>query len=93
MKRIMFCSLAVSAIFAMAISNADAQKRRPAGLYDGSAWSAETDRRHYVRRSVDGDFIDRDGWRHGHSWDNTCFRTLDYLSYSSACSGTAGGGF
>jgi hypothetical protein len=91
MKRIIFCSLAASAIFAMAMSNADAagRKQHPAGLYDGKAWPTAD----HVRRSIDGDLIDRDGWRHGKSWDNTCFRTLDYLSYSSACSGSGGGGF
>ena len=35
-----------------------------------------------------GDVIDSQGWRlHDGNWDNTCFRTLDYLSSMSACSG------
>ena len=92
MKRIIFCSLA-SAIFAMAIGNADAaaRKHHPSGHYDGKTWSTEAHQRPSVRRSVDGDLIDRDGWRHGKSWDNTCFRTLDYLSSMSACTGGGAG--
>ena len=36
--------------------------------------------------------IDSQGWRfHNGEWDNTCFRTLDYLSSMSSCSGGAGG--
>ena len=36
--------------------------------------------------------IDGQGWRLWNgNWDNTCFRTLDYLSSSSACSGGGGG--
>jgi len=39
-----------------------------------------------VNRS--GDVIDSQGWRLSNgNWDNTCFRTLDYLSSMSACSG------
>jgi hypothetical protein len=35
-----------------------------------------------------GDVIDSQGWRfHDGNWDNTCFRTLDYLSSMSACTG------
>jgi hypothetical protein len=41
-----------------------------------------------VRRSPDGALIDSQGWRYWNGqWDNTCFRTLDYLSSSSACTG------
>ena len=40
----------------------------------------------HVNRS--GDVIDSQGWRLSNgNWDNTCFRTLDYLSSMSACSG------
>ena len=45
----------------------------------------------YFRRSIDGHPIDSQGWRFWNGqWDNTCFRTLDYLPSASACSG---GGF
>jgi Spy/CpxP family protein refolding chaperone len=38
-----------------------------------------------------GDVIDSQGWRlHDGNWDNTCFRTLDYLPSMSACSGSGG---
>jgi hypothetical protein len=41
-----------------------------------------------VRRSPDGALIDSQGWRFWNGqWDNTCFRTLDHLSSSAACSG------
>jgi Spy/CpxP family protein refolding chaperone len=43
----------------------------------------------HVNRS--GDVIDSQGWRLSDgNWDNTCFRTLDYLSSMSACSGGGG---
>jgi len=46
---------------------------------------------HHERRSIDGDLIDAQGWRYrSGGWDNTCFRTLDWLSSASACSGAAG---
>jgi hypothetical protein len=36
--------------------------------------------------------VDQQGWRFWNgSWDNTCFRTLNYLDSASACSGAAGG--
>jgi hypothetical protein len=39
-----------------------------------------------------GDVIDSQGWRfHDGNWDNTCFRTLNYLDSASACGGGAGG--
>jgi len=35
-----------------------------------------------------GSTIDSQGWRLWNgNWDNTCFRTLDYLPSMSACSG------
>ena len=38
-----------------------------------------------------GDVVDRQGWRLlDGNWENTCFRTLDYLPSESACSGAAG---
>jgi hypothetical protein len=44
-----------------------------------------------VRRSIDGDPIDSEGWRFRNGqWDSTCFRTLDYLSSGAACSGGGG---
>jgi hypothetical protein len=43
------------------------------------------------RVSPDGALIDSQGWRYWNGqWDNTCFRTLDYLSSPSACSGGFG---
>jgi hypothetical protein len=36
--------------------------------------------------------VDQQGWRFlNGSWDNTCFRTLNYLDSASACSGGAAG--
>jgi hypothetical protein len=49
------------------------------------------DRRHYarvpyVRRTVNGDLIDREGWRlKNGEWTSDCFRTLDYLGTDTAC--------
>ena len=44
-----------------------------------------------MRRSVDGDLIDRNGWRlRNGQWDNSCFN-LAYLSSQVAC-GTYGEG-
>jgi hypothetical protein len=41
----------------------------------------------YVRRSPDGDPIDKSGWRlRDGVWDNSCFPNLDYLSSQFACS-------
>jgi|HubBroStandDraft_4_1064222.scaffolds.fasta_scaffold958455_2 hypothetical protein len=35
--------------------------------------------------------IDSQGWRYWNgNWDNTCFRTLNYLSSMSACTGGGG---
>src|ERR1700687_5230632 len=97
MKRILFYSLAASAVFAVAVSSADAatRKHHPKGHYSGKTWrngghhrySVDEPRRPFVRVAVDGVRIDRDGWRYWKSWDNTCFRTLDYLSSHSACTG------
>ena len=40
-----------------------------------------------LSRSHVGSPIDRNGWRRWNgNWNSTCFRTLDYLSSSSACS-------
>ena len=99
MKLVLLCSLAASAVFAMAVSGADAasQKHHPKGHHYGKTWShhrhfVDGPRRPSFRRSIDGDRIDRDGWRlRDGNWDNTCFRTLDYLSSMSACSGGGGG--
>ena len=92
MKRILICSVAASAVLAMAVSNADAAKRKhhPKGHYYAKTWMTKTQHQRYVRLAADGVLIDRDGWRKWHSWDNTCFRTLDYLPSASACSGAAG---
>jgi hypothetical protein len=39
-----------------------------------------------VRRTVNGDLIDRDGWRFKNGeWTSDCFRTLDYLGTDTAC--------
>jgi hypothetical protein len=39
-----------------------------------------------VRRTVNGDIIDRDGWRFKNgAWTSDCFRTLDYLGSDTAC--------
>jgi hypothetical protein len=101
MKRILFYSLAASAVFAMAMSNANAatRKHHPTGHHGAVAAKLKTvasrqllvsePRQTNVGRSIAGDnLIDRDGWRLSNgNWDNTCFRTLNYLSSSSACSG------
>ena len=93
MKRIIFCLLTASAVFAVAMSNADAatRKHHPKGYHAGKTQTAKPHYQQYVRRSVDGVLIDSEGWRYWKSWDNTCFRTLDYLSSESACSGGVGG--
>src|ERR1700724_677079 len=64
MKRILFCSLAASAVFAMVVSSADAAapKHHPKSHHDGRAW-----RHHHGERWV--------GWHHhhkrgyAHRWD------------------------
>jgi hypothetical protein len=101
MKRILFYSLAASAVCAVAIGNADAatRKHHPTDHYRAVAAKLKTvaTRRLVVSessqtsagRSISADnHIDRDGWRllNG-NWDNTCFRTLGYLSDMSACTG------
>jgi hypothetical protein len=87
MKSIISWALATSTIFAVAVNSADAASRKhPSGKWYAKAAPTKT----YVRRSADGHLIDRDGWRQWHSWDNTCFRTLDYLPNEAACSGSAG---
>ena len=95
MKRLLFCSLAASAAFAMTVSNADAAARQhhPKGHRYAKTSTTKAQRQQYVRLAADGVAIDRDGWRHWQSWDNTCFRTLDYLPSTSACSGGGGGGY
>jgi predicted phage gp36 major capsid-like protein len=89
MKRMLFCSVAASAVFAMAVSNADAaaRKHHPKGHSYAKTWTTKPHHQQYVRVAVDGVAIDRDGWRYWKSWDNTCFRTLDHLSSHSACTG------
>jgi hypothetical protein len=101
MKRILFYSLAASAVCAMVMSSADAatRKHHPAGHYKTAAAKLKTVSSHQllvgepaqtsVGRSIAGEgSIDRDGWRHADgNWDNTCFRTLSYLPSASACSG------
>ena len=95
MKRILLCSLAASAVFAMAASNADAGTRKH--HYYEKTWRNGAHHHYYepvpyVRRSIDGALVDAQGWRFWNGqWDNTCFRTLDYLSSMSACSGGAAG--
>jgi hypothetical protein len=100
MKRLLLCSLAASAVFAMAVSNADASSQKHhKGHYYGKTWAHHHGDRWgrsqggYEqgwgrRRSIDGDLIDSAGWRlRNGNWDNTCFRTLDYLSSMSSCTG------
>jgi len=89
MKRILFCSLAASAAFA---ADAASRKHHPKGHYYSKSWRSGPHYQHrpYVRVAADGVLVDRDGWRQVHSWDNTCFRTLDYLHSDSACGGAAG---
>jgi hypothetical protein len=101
MKRILFYSLAASAVCAMAMSNADAatRKHHPTGHYGAVAAKLKTVASRQllvsgppqttVGRSIAGDsHIDRDGWRLSNgNWDSTCFRTLNYLSDMAACSG------
>src|SRR6202521_2910504 len=102
MKRILFCLLAAAAVFVVAKSSEDAaaRKHHPKGHYKGhyakTGWHhhhfVDGPRRPYVRRSIDGALVDREGWRFWNgNWDNTCFRTLDYLSSMSACSGGGAG--
>ena len=99
MKRILSCVLAAGAVIAVAIGSADAaaRKHHPGGYYQATAdahyWRfGDRPVRPWVRRSIDGDPIDRHGWRlRNGNWDNTCFRTLDYLSSMSACSGGGAG--
>ncbi len=39
-----------------------------------------------------GRVIDSQGWRYTNgNWDNSCFRTLGYLSSADACAGHGGG--
>ena len=100
MKRILFYSLAASAVCATAMSNADAatRKHHPTGHYAAVAAKLKTVANRQLLaseppqagtgRAIGGDPIDRDGWRLSNgNWDNTCFRTLNYLSSTSACSG------
>jgi hypothetical protein len=101
MKRILFYSLAAAAVCGMAMSNADAatRKHHPAGHYKTVAAKLKKVSSHQLLvgepaqtslgRPIAGEgSIDRDGWRRSNgSWDNTCFRTLNYLPSESACSG------
>ena len=93
MRRILFYSLAASAICAMAMSNAEAASQNGAAA---AKLKTVGDRQLYVNEpsqpyvgSVAGDNLtDRDGWRlHNGNWDNSCFRTLNYLSSLSFCTG------
>ena len=103
MKRILFYSLAVSAVCAMAMSNADAatRKQKPTGHYAAVAAKLKKVATRQlvvsgppqttVGRSIGFDnHIDGQGWRlNNGSWDNTCFRTHNYLSDMAACTGSA----
>jgi hypothetical protein len=92
MKQILLCSLAASAALVIAMSSADAATRRHhAKGYHSGYYSGAASKRHYVRMAADGVRIDRDGWRHWMSWDNSCFRNLDYLHSQTACGGGLGG--
>ena len=84
----------------MAISNADAATRKHHATDHYSAVAAKLrtvasrqlavgePSQTSIGRSIGGANIDRDGWRFNNgNWDNTCFRTLNYLSFQSACSG------
>jgi hypothetical protein len=96
MKRILFYSIAASAVCAMAMSNADAatRKHHPKGHYEATAAKLKkvANRQLVVGESIqmsvgrsiagDGSF-DRAGF-------NGCFRTLNYLSSASACGGGGG---
>ncbi len=101
MKRIISCALAASAIFAFALTSADAASRKhhPTGHYSAVATKLRPVASLYlavgkppqtgVGRSMGGDVIDRDGWRlNNGNWDSSCFRTLNYLSSATACSGS-----
>jgi hypothetical protein len=101
MKRMLFYSVAASAVCAVAMSNADAatRKHHPKGHYEAVAAKLRTvanrqlhvsePRQATIERSIAGDnHIDRDGWRLSNgNWDNTCFRQLNYLPDMSACTG------
>lgn len=58
MKRVLLCSLAASAIFAMAASDADAASRKhhPKGHHYAKTWTHY----HHAKRWA--------GWRHHHEW-------------------------
>ena len=101
MKRILFYSLAASVFCAVAMGNADAaaRKQQPTDHYAATAAKLRTvsNRQLLVSeapqttagRTIGSEGrIDRDGWRFTNgNWDNTCFRTLNYLSSTSACTG------
>ncbi len=72
----------------------------PVGLMFGAAAEAKTKRQRWhlsnnqrgcpVHQIADGSLVDCNGWRKWSGsigWDNTCFRTLDYLPSQFACSG------
>ena len=96
MKRILFYSIAASAVCAMAMSNADAatRKHHPKGHYEATAAKLKKVANRQlvvggpiqmsVGRSIAGDgSINREGF-------NGCFHTLNYLSSASACGGGGG---
>ena len=90
MKRILFYSIAASAVCAMAMSNADAatRKHHPKGHYEATAAKLKkvANRQLVVGEPIQmsaGRSIDREGF-------SGCFRTLNYLSSASACGGGGG---
>jgi hypothetical protein len=87
-KLALLAGLAGAAVMALA-SQASAQSGAP---YHAQAYVNPPYGSAIRGRSPNGDPIDRDGWRYRNgSWDNTCFRTLDYLDSMTACSGGGGG--
>jgi hypothetical protein len=91
MKRILFYSIAASAVCAMAMSNADAatRKHHPKGHYEATAAKLK---KVANRQLVVGEPIQMSVGRSiaGEEGFSGCFRTLNYLSSASACGGGSG---
>ena len=89
MKRILFYSLAASAVCAMVMSSADAatRKHHPAGHYKTVAAKLKTVSSHQL---LVGEPAQAGVGRSNGNRDNSCFRTLSYLPSESACGGGSG---
>jgi hypothetical protein len=86
------CGIAVAALFAANFTGTEAKTKPRHRQYVHKRFGHLPPDRSGVRRSADGDLIDRNGWRlRNGQWDNTCFN-LGYLSSQSACGNYSGGG-